>query len=282
MLVSRETTTENSSMFNMTIYPRGNRDRKKTRKLIPKGNGLDPKIYGGYSGNTDAYMVIVKIEKAKESIYKVIGIPMRALAGLKQAKKQGNYKKELHKVLDPQIMFDKNGKPKRGVEGFRVVKDHVPFKQVILDGNKKFMLNSSTYEINAKQLTLTKETMRIVTDNLKKGEDQDELLVKAYDEILQKVDQYLPLFEKNNFRNGLHEGKEKFFKLTAKDKKITLSNILNGLHDNLVTPSLKNIGIKTPFGKIQVLPNIILSPNAVLIFQSPTGLFEKRVRIADL
>ncbi|MEB3363937.1 hypothetical protein SDC49_09930 [Lactobacillus sp. R2/2] len=29
MLVSRETTTENSNMFNMTIYPRGERDRKR-------------------------------------------------------------------------------------------------------------------------------------------------------------------------------------------------------------------------------------------------------------
>ena len=282
MLVSRETTTENSGLFDVTIYPRGERDLAKTRKLIPKGNGLDPKIYGGYSGNTDAYMVIVKIDKAKESIYKVIGVPMRALASLNQAKKQGNYQEELHKVLEPQIMFDNKGKPKRGFKGFRVVKDHVPFKQVVLDGDKKFMLNSSTYEINAKQLTLTPKTMRIVTDNLKKGEDQDQLLVKAYDEILQKVDQYLPLFDVNKFRNSLHLGRAKFLDLAVNDKKITLTNILNGLHDNLVTPDLKNIGIKTPLGKLQVPSGIVLSPDAVLIYQSPTGLFEKRVRIADL
>lgn len=282
MLVSRETTTENSSMFNMTVYPRGERDRKKTRKLIPKGNGLDPKIYGGYSGNTDAYMVIVKIEKAKESIYKVIGVPMRALTSLNQAKKQGNYQEELHQVLEPQIMLDKNGKPKRGVKGFRIIKDHVPFKQVVLDGDKKFMLYSAKYETNAKQLTLSQETMRVVTDNLKKGEDQDQLLVEAYDDILQKVDQYLPLFDVNSFRNGLHKGREKFLDLAVNDKKITLTNILNGLHDNLVTPNIKNIGIKTPFGQMNFSSNITLSSNAVLIYQSPTGLFEKRVRIADL
>ena len=282
MLVSRETTTESSSMFKMTIFPRGERDRKKTRTLIPKGNGLDTKIYGGYSGNTDAYMVIVKIDKAKESIYKVIGVPMRALTRLNQAKKQGNYQEELQQVLEPQIMLDKNGKPKRGVKGFRVIKDHVPFKQVVLDGDKKFMLYSAKYETNAKQLTLSQETMRIVTDNLKKGEDQDQLLVKAYDEILQKVDQFLPLFDVNSFRNGLHKGREKFLDLAVNDKKITLSNILNGLHDNLVTPNIKNIGIKTPFGQMNFSSNIPLSPDAVLIYQSPTGLFEKRVKIADL
>lgn len=284
MLVSRETTTEDSSMFNMTVYPRGERDRKKTRKLIPKGNRLDTKIYGGYSGNTDAYMAIVKIEKAKESIYKVIGIPMRALAGLKQAKKQGNYKEELRKVLEPQIIFDKNGKPKRGVKGFRVVKDHVHFKQLVLDSDKKFMLYSARYFANAKQLTLSHETMKVVTDNLEKEDYKDEkqLLINAYDEILQKVDQYLPLFDANKFRAGLHNGRAKFIDLTINDKKNVLSKVLNGLHDNMVNPDLKNLGIKTPFGKMQEKSGITLSPKAVLIFQSPTGLFEKRVRIADL
>ena len=284
MLVSRETTTENSNMFNMTIYPRGERDRKKTRKLIPKGKGLDTAIYGGYSGNADAYMVIVKIENAKESIYKVIGIPMRALSGLKQAKKQGNYKEELCKVLKSQIMFDKNGKPKRGVKGFRIVKDHVHFKQVVLDGDKKFMLYSARYFANAKQLTLSHETMKVVTDSLEKEDYKDEkqLFINAYDEILQKVDQYLPLFDANKFRASLHNGRAKFIDLTVKDKKIVLSKVLDGLHDNMVNPDLKNLGIKTPFGKMQSSSGITLSSNAVLIFQSPTGLFEKRVKIADL
>ena len=65
-------------------------------------------------------------------------------------------------------------------------------------------------------------------------------------------------------------------------KKSTLSNILNGLHDNMVLGNLKNIGIGTPLGQMQEKSGIKLSSEALLIFQSPTGLFEKRVRIADL
>lgn len=283
MLVSRETTTENSGLFNMTVYPRGERDRKKTRKLIPKGKDLDTSIYGGYSGNSNAYMVIVKIEKAKEDIYRVIGIPMRFLAKLQQAKRQGNYNDKLHQVLEQLIMFDKNGKPKRGIKGFRIIKDHVHFKQVVVDGDKKFMLYSASYQVNAKQLTLSQETMKVITDNFNQKEDnEDQLLVNAYDEILSKVDSYLPLFDTNNFRAGLHKGRVKFINLAVKDKKHTLSNILNGLHDNMVTPDLKNLGIKTPFGLMQTKAGIVLSSNSVLIFQSPTGLFEKRVKITDL
>ena len=283
MLVSRETTTENSGLFNMTVYPRQEHDRKKTRKLITKGKNLDPSIYGGYSGNANAYMVIVEIEKTKKDIYKVVGVPMRFLAKLQQAKKQGEYDYELHKILESLIMFDKNGKPKRGFKGFRIIKDHVHFKQVVVDGDKKFMLYSASYQVNAKQLVLSQKTMKIVTDNMNQKEDnEDQLLVSAYDEILSKIDLYLPLFDANNFRAGLHEGRTKFINLTVKDKKYTLTNILNGLHGNAVLSDLKNLGIKTPFGKMQSKNGITLSPNAVLIFQSPTGLFEKRVKITNL
>ena len=283
MLVSRETTTENSGLFNMTVYPRQERDRKKTRKLIPKGKNLDPTIYGGYSGNANAYMVIVKIEKTKGDIYRVVGVPMRFLARLQQAKKQGKYNHELHKILESLIMLDKSGKPKRGLKGFRIIKDHVHFKQVVVDGDKKFMLYSASYQVNAKQLTLSQETMKIVTDNMNQKEDnEDQLLVNAYDEILSKVDLYLPLFDTNNFRLGLHNGRTKFINLTVKDKKHTITNILNGLHDNLMASDLKNLGIKTPFGVMQTAAGVVLSSNAVLIFQSPTGLFEKRIKITNL
>ena len=83
MIVSTETTTRDQEMFNMTIYPRAERDIKKTRSLIPKGKGLSVAIYGGYSGNSDAYMALVKVNKAKESEYRIIGVPMRALSLLR-------------------------------------------------------------------------------------------------------------------------------------------------------------------------------------------------------
>lgn len=282
MLVSRETTTQDQEMFKMTVFPRSNRDTAKTRSLIPKGKGLDPAIYGGYTSNVDAYMAIVRIQKAKDVTYKVVGVPMRALADLKEAQKLGTYDATLKKVLEPLIMFDKNGEPKRGIKGFEIVKGHVLYKQVIVDGQRKFMLSSQYYMTNAKQLTLSWETMRIVTGNIKKGEDIDELLINAFDEILEKVDQYLPLFDINKFRNSLHQGREKFISFDKEMKKEIIKGILNGLHDNMVFGNLKELGIKTLFGLMAVPSGITLTPDAELIFQSPTGLFERRVKIRDL
>ncbi|QGV04081.1 type II CRISPR RNA-guided endonuclease Cas9 [Lactobacillus acetotolerans] len=282
MPVSRETTTKNQEMFKMTLYPRADRDTKKSRKLIPKAKGMPTVIYGGYSSNSDAYMALVKIKTSKSFIYKIFGVPMRAISKLKLAKRQGKYNQVLKKILTPAIMLDKNGKPKRGVKKFRILKGKVPYRQVVLDGKKKFMIGSTTYIYNAKELTLSSEAMRIITNNLNTNEDRDKSLIKVYDEILEKVDKYLPLYDIYKSREKLHKGREKFINLSVEEKKNIINQILNGLHDNLVMGNLKNIGFNTPFGQMQMQSGITLTPNAKLIYQSPTGLFEKRVKISDL
>ena len=207
---------------------------------------------------------------------------MRALAKLKHAQQEGKYDEVLKQVLTPLVMFDQKGEAKRGVQGFDIVAGHILYKQIVLDGNKKFMLSSPYYMTNAKQLTLSWETMRVVTDNFTRDEDQDQLLIKSYDEILAKVDRYLPLFDTNKFRQGLHSGREKFINFKPTKKKEIISRILNGLHDNMVFSDLKELGIKTLFGLMAVPSGITLTSDAVLLFQSPTGLFEKRIKISKL
>ncbi|WEV71130.1 type II CRISPR RNA-guided endonuclease Cas9 [Lactobacillus sp. ESL0785] len=282
MLVSRQTSTQDEAMFKMTIFPRSDRDTKTTRSLIPKAKGLNPDIYGGYSNNADAYMAIVRIDKAKDTVYKVVGVPMRALGDLKKAEEEGKYNQVLYKILKLSILLDKKGRVKKRIKDFTIIKGRVPYKQLVQDGAKKFMLGSSTYMYNAKQLTLSPEVMRIVTGNFAVEEDRNEALLNAYDEILKKVDDFLPLYDINKFREKLHDGKNKFAALKVDEKQSTLTEILNGLHDNPVMGNLKNIGFSTSFGQMQAPSGITLSANAKLIFQSPTGLFEKRIKIKDL
>lgn len=113
-------------------------------------------------------------------------------------------------------------------------------------------------------------------------------LIKVYDDILDKVNKYFSLYDKNKFRQRLNEGREKFIRLPidskfknnkkiAVGKREILQNILIGLHDNAGTSELKVLGLATPFGKMQTPKGIILSPNAYLIYQSSTGLFERKV-----
>lgn len=55
-----------------------------------------------------------------------------------------------------------------------------------------------------------------------------------------------------------------------------------GLHANALTTDLKVLGIKTKLGQMQVKGGIKLSPDAKLIYQSPTGIFSRAVRVKDL
>ena len=279
MIVSTETTTRDQEMFNMTIYPRAERDIKKTRSLIPKGKGLSVAIYGGYSGNSDAYMALVKVNKAKESEYRIIGVPMRALSLLRSS---NNSKETLHQILEPKVFLNKKGKRKTAVKSFEILRERVPYKQVIVDGDKKFMVGSSTYVYNAKQLTLSNNAVKTITENINDDNNATKNLDHTYDEILGVLDKYLSLFDINKFREKLHNGRNKFMALSDMEKQNTLREILKGLHDNPVTGNLKNIGLSTPLGQMQIKSGILLSPEAKLIYQSPTGLFEKRVKISNL
>lgn len=278
MLVSRETETKDQEMFKMTVFP-----RETPGNLISKKKGMATEIYGGYTKNSDAYMVIVKIDKKKETEYRILGIPTRELVNLKKAEKEDHYESYLKEILAPRILYNKNGKRDKKITSFEIVKSKIPYKQVIQDGDKKFMLGSSTYVYNAKQLTLSTESMKAITNNFDKDSDENDALIKAYDEILDKVDKYLPLFDINAFRKKLHSGREKFVELSLEDKKDIILKVLIGLHDNPATSDLKTLGFSsTELGKMQKNSGIVLSGNAKLIYQSPTGLFKKSVKISDL
>lgn len=165
----------------------------------------------------------------------------------------------------------------------------MPYGQLVIDGNRKFIISSSTYIYNAKQLVLSEEAMKIHTDSFT-FEDRKSLTdnamkenyVRVYDELLDKVNRYLPLFDTNKFREKLNAGREKFIKLSISEQYVDLQAILNGLHDNMTIQKISNIGLNTPLGQFQYTSGTVLSDNAVLVYKSPSGLFEKRVKISDL
>ncbi|WP_436684662.1 Cas9 endonuclease PAM-interacting domain-containing protein [Lactiplantibacillus plantarum] len=55
-----------------------------------------------------------------------------------------------------------------------------------------------------------------------------------------------------------------------------------GLHANASYGDLKVLGVKTDFGKLQVPGGIKLTGDAEIIYQSPTGLFERKISLKDL
>ncbi|MCL8496250.1 hypothetical protein M9195_07200, partial [Apilactobacillus sp. F1] len=80
----------------------------------------------------------------------------------------------------------------------------------------------------------------------------------------------------------LNNGIDKFIKLNNVNKRTIIMKILSGLHCGPSIVPLKELGFTTPLGKLQSTNGISLSENTIIIYQSSSGLFERKVRLRDL
>lgn len=280
MLVSQEVYTRSGALFDQTIYP-----ANSGKKLIPLKQNKTTAIYGGYSGSKAAYMSIIRLRDKKGETYRIVGIPVRAVNKLNQAKKKSNekYLAELKAVIEPQIAkTKKNRKTGQRVlvpQEFDVIIPEVMYRQLIVDGEQKFTLGGTTDRYNAVQLVLNQEILTFL-EQPTKYKDADKKMLDIYDQIVNLVGKYFALFDSKR----LVAGRAKFEKLPtlqSVDKmpsKLTIiRRIIQGLHDNAARTDLKVIGCSSSFGRLIKTNGINLSPNACLIYQSPTGLFERKV-----
>lgn len=153
-------------------------------------------------------------------------------------------------------------------------------------------MTSIHYKHNEQELMLNKRAVKLLNGQLSLVEAET-LAPQVYDEILKQVMKYFPLYDTNQFRTKLKMGKEQFIKLPWKNKwdgnklihvgqQTVLDRILIGLHANAAVSDLSTLKVTTPFGKLQQPSGIALSLNTKIIYQSPTGLFERRVALRGL
>lgn len=306
LLVSKETYTNNGNLFKMTVFPAPAHDTKK-RKLIPIKNDRPIENYGGYTKRQDAFMAIVKDDRGH---YSIKGIPVASLFKLQGIMPGSKAELDMiHEILTPQFTVskkNKQGEITKKIKPFTVLVPRVPYMQLIDDDGMWFYASSSTYRQNAVQLVVSPQTLKTIcckqpTKKSRNIQAQTQLydeqidnqnLIAAYQEITTIVNSMLPLFDMNNFRISLSNGLDKFVEQPVwnqwQDKKVTaigkhevINRILIGLHNNSATSDLKILGIKVPFGFLQKISGE-LSPNSILVYKSPTGLFEHRLRLSDL
>ena len=279
MLVSKEVTTESGAFYKETKYKAGGMN------LIPIKQNKPINIYGGYKEKRNSYMMLVKIKKKKETIYKIVGIPRLLSDELDR----------LNTMSEKQLLLETIARTSlsKTEQNFKIILDKVYYGQLVIDGNQKYTLGSVIYKHNAMQLHLSKQALEILAvGKTKSREVKDEELIAVYEEILLVVNKYFELYDISKFRQKLNDGLEIFKELPIyniyennKIKKIgkfeVLNRILIGLHANAARVDLSVLGFKD-LGKLQVNGGIKLSPDVKLIYQSPTGIFSRAVRVKDL
>lgn len=279
MLVSKEVTTKNDAFYKETKYKAGGTN------LIPIKQNKPVNVYGGYKEKRNSYMMLVKIKKKKENIYKIVGVPRLLSDELDRLNDMGEKRLLLEKIARKNLS--------KTEQNFKIILDKIYYGQLIIDGNQKYTLGSVMYKHNAMQLHLSKQALEILAvGKTKSREVSNEELIMVYEEILLVVNKYFELYDISKFRQKLNNGLELFKELPIyniyennKIKKIgkleVLDRILIGLHANAMRTDLSVLGFKD-LGKLQVNGGIKLSPDAKLIYQSPTGIFSRVVKVKDL
>ena len=286
MLVSKEVHDRSDQLYGATIVTAKGSGKLTSPIEIKKNRLVD--LYGAYTNGTSAFMTIIKFTGNKPK-YKVIGIPTTSAASLKPAGKPGSesYNQELHRIIKS------NPKVKKG---FEIVVPHVSYGQLIVDGDCKFTLASPTVQHPATQLVLSKKSLETISSGYKILKDKpaiaNERLIRVFDEVVGQMNRYFTIFDQRSNRQKVADARDKFLSLPTESKyegakKVqvgkteVITNLLMGLHANATQGDLKVLGLAT-FGFFQSTTGLSLSEDTMIVYQSPTGLFERRICLKDI
>ena len=283
MLVSKEVYSYSGKLFNDTVYTH------KKNKLIPLKKDKPTSIYGGYSSEKSAYMVIIKIlKKNKSNIYKVVGIPEIYSEKLEKLKLDDTktYVEKFREIINKQLN-------KSEINNYSIVLDKVMYNQLIFENGEWMTLGSSKERHNAKQLVLENKIIAILDEESRRAISRKDgissELDMVYEQLINAIRKDFPLYKK--YIETLENHKDEFRQLPinskydSKGKKSSdgkfdiINDIITGLHANGTRKDIKILGL-SEFGRFKSV--ITFSENAKLIYQSPTGLFERRVKLKDL
>lgn len=286
LLVTHEVYDSAAEMYAQTIFKASDNDSKV---LIPTKNDRPTAIYGGYTKRRNGYLAILKITEKKAETYRVVGVPTLYMSQLATARSHSveAEKALLKSLMAPEILSESK------VVSFEVVVSHVHLNQLVRDTvfgpAHYFGLGPFRYVRNFHQLVLPFKDQEILV----KRTPTDEELNTVFEDICWQVENYFAVFDINGFRNALKKSIDKFEqlpienvfkdkKLVTQGKKEVLAFVMQGLHANASYRNLKvSLGIKTPLGQLQ-LTKFMLSRDAELIDESPTGLFRRIRRLKDL
>ncbi|HHX68352.1 MAG TPA: type II CRISPR RNA-guided endonuclease Cas9 [Gallicola sp.] len=227
-----------------------------SNKLIPlkSSKELNPKKYGGYTGENPAYFLAIKYKKGKKLIKELVTIPI-------------HIKKLIETGQTTELEYLKSS---IDGENLKIISKKILKNQYIKWGKDYFYIVSTDELHNAKQLFLEEKHYNM----LYCIKELDEyLLNELYLYIVNKM-QYYNVFE--NTRKKLLDFNNKFINLTKEDKKDVIYEILKITKCNAVNANLKKYGGPERLGRIQ---RAIQLDQIIFIHQSITGLYEIKRKI---
>lgn len=296
MLITHEVHFETADLFDQTIYAaKDSKERGGRMNLIPKKLGYLTGIYGGYQTERGSYVSIIRTFKKEDPVYKVVNISTADVSLLAEKERVSE---DLADMYLKELIAKKLAKGKSGKnfasEPFEIVLPRVGKDSLFK--NKKyglFLIESATELHNYQELWLPRNDQllikRVQTHQIEESKADYEL-TRMYRNIAGQVDHYFRLYKIRKFAGKLQASVDDFAGLPVYKNEITDGKVevlmallkkLNGAISKGKT-NLTTVKLQSDFGRTLLTKGIVLEDDSSIIYQSPTGLFERSIKLADL
>lgn len=258
---------------------------KARQGLIPLKNGLDTETYGGYDKAKGAYWALVEY---------------------KNETKKGV---EIRRTIEPVLLYQKaqyernpQGFAAKNWQGASIVIDKILNKSLLeIDGARLLISGRSKSRlilVNANQLILDYPSIKYVrsvvkyVDRYLQAKKQLDVYpadgvsasqnVILYDKLLEKSTVGVYAGVLSGLRDTLQKCRDNFITESVQEQCVALREILKAFACKAVYAKLKSIGGSSDTeGLIRISKNLPKDKNVRLIYQSVTGLYERKINLTD-
>lgn len=266
---------QTGEFYNQTLVPKPEKSKAGDCKLIPRKADMDPSIYGGYSGEKNAYYCVVDDRsKSRNKAYHLVGIPIRIAALMKTNDEAiANYLKGVKGFVSPVIVKDKIKK----------------YQHILYHRGEEvndYYLTSDVEVINAKQLWLSEHSVRTldILLNSHRIETEQEKVMELFDELCSRMSKFYPCYSK--ISEALIKERNAFSELGLEGQKKMIKKMLLVCEANSQRIDKPGWKIEKEDGE-EVFTNIPSSrmtgtlkvENIEFVDSSITGMFVRRYRI---
>ena len=262
MLVTQKVGDSFGALYNETRY--GTSAKEGVNGIPFDKHKQDTALYGGFSSAKTVYVVLIEAKKKT----RLVNITMQEYAELGDHPSDDALRAALAKK-----------KPEYGKA--RILLRHIPPMQLIRYGGALVTVKSATELNNAQQLWLPYKEYCLFDDVISFAIDVDEArLCQMLDVILDAIQKYYP---KQRFdETGLSAFHNAFNEVSAEDKKRIVGEMVGMLHADAKNANLKALGMSGRWGRMSNQSGYTFADSDEFIFQSPSGLFEKRISVGEL
>lgn len=285
ILFTRLSTERKGGFYNQQLLKAG-KGQAPIKSKDPRLHNIDR--YGGYNSVSGAYFFLVEHEEKGKLVRTIEYISIVMAKQITDISKLEDYCLTDLKLINPRILISKiKYNALFEIDGLRLHLSSRTDKRLVFKGALPLVLN---YDEEKYIKNLSKYLDRCKKSNVRAGE----LLVTEYDNIsdAQNKSLYESLHQKLKEKKyntrlsaqvpNVENGKESFGELNLGEQAYLLCELLKLFACNVLTADLRLIGGAGQAGTIRVAKKLNEKARYILIDQSPTGIFEKKIDLMKI